>query len=73
MGREDNRDVARMSALLAGFAVEVSGMTVNRSCASGLEAVNLAARTIVAGEGDVLIAGGGTAYLSESANAKTGS
>jgi 3-oxoadipyl-CoA thiolase len=55
---EDNRDVARMSALLAGFPVEVSGLTVNRNCASGLEAVNLAARSILAGEGDLFIAAG---------------
>jgi acetyl-CoA acetyltransferase family protein len=52
---EDNRDVARMAALLAGFPVEVSGITVNRNCASGLEAVNLAAKSIIAGEGDVFI------------------
>ncbi|MFZ5917920.1 MAG: thiolase family protein [Chloroflexota bacterium] len=52
---EDNRDVARMSALLAGFPVEVSGVTVNRNCASGLEAVNQAAKAILAGEGDVFI------------------
>ncbi len=55
---EDNRDVARMAALLAGFPVEVGGLTVNRNCASGLEAVNLAARSILAGEGEVYIAGG---------------
>jgi len=55
---EDNRDVARMAALLAGFPVEVSGITVNRDCASGLDAVNLAARTILVGEADVCIAGG---------------
>ncbi len=55
---EDNRDVARMAVLLAGFPKEVSGITVNRNCASGLDAVNLAARTILAGEGDVFIAGG---------------
>ena len=55
---EDNRDVARMSALLAGFPVEVSGITVNRNCASGLEAVNLAAKSILAGEADVLIGAG---------------
>ncbi len=52
---EDNRDVARMAALLAGFPKEVSGITVNRNCASGLEAVNLAAKSIIAGEGDVFI------------------
>jgi acetyl-CoA acetyltransferase family protein len=55
---EDCRDVARMSSLLAGFPKEVSGITVNRNCASGLDAVNLAARTIVSGEGEILIAGG---------------
>jgi 3-oxoadipyl-CoA thiolase len=55
---EDNRDVARMSALLAGFPVEVSGVTVNRNCASGLDAVNLAAKSILAGEGDVYVGGG---------------
>jgi acetyl-CoA acetyltransferase family protein len=55
---EDNRDVARMSALLAGFPAEVSGLTVNRNCASGLEAVNLAARSILAGEGDIFVAAG---------------
>jgi 3-oxoadipyl-CoA thiolase len=55
---EDNRDVARMSALLAGFPVEVSGITVNRNCASGLEAVNLAAKSILAGESDVFIGAG---------------
>jgi len=55
---EDNRDVARMSALLAGFPVEVSGVTVNRNCSSGLEAVNQAAKAIIAGEADVFIGGG---------------
>jgi 3-oxoadipyl-CoA thiolase len=55
---EDNRDVARMAALLAGLPVEVSGVTVNRLCASGLNAINMAARAIKAGEGDVYIAGG---------------
>jgi acetyl-CoA acetyltransferase family protein len=57
-GGEDNRDVARMSSLLAGFPVEVSGLTLNRNCASALEAVNQAAKSILAGEGDVFIAGG---------------
>ncbi len=52
---EDNRDVARMSTLLAGFPVEVSGVTVNRNCSSGLEAVNLAAKSIAIGEADVYI------------------
>ena len=55
---EDNRNVARMAALLAGLPVEVAGVTVNRLCASGLSAVNQAARAIKAGEGDVYIAGG---------------
>ena len=55
---EVNRDVARMSALLAGFPIEVSGVTVNRNCSSGLEAVNQAAKAIIAGEADVFIGGG---------------
>lgn len=55
---EDNRDVARMAALLAGLPESVPGCTVNRLCASGLEAINCAARCIIAGEGDVYIAGG---------------
>jgi 3-oxoadipyl-CoA thiolase len=55
---EDNRNVARMSLLLAGLPASVPGVTVNRLCASGLEAVNQAARAILAGEGDVFIAGG---------------
>jgi len=55
---EDNRNVARMSLLLAGLPVSVPGCTVNRLCASGLEAVNIAARMIEAGAGDVFIAGG---------------
>jgi 3-oxoadipyl-CoA thiolase len=55
---EDNRNVARMAALLAGLPVEVGGVTVNRLCASGLNAINHAARAIKAGEGDVYIAGG---------------
>ena len=55
---EDNRDVARMAALLAGLPVEVAGQTVNRLCGSGLQAVNAAAHAIGAGDGDVLIAGG---------------
>jgi len=55
---EDNRDIARMAALLAGFPVDVAGVTFNRLCASGLNAVNQAARAILAGEGDVFIAGG---------------
>ncbi len=55
---EDNRNVARMALLLAGFPVEVPGATINRLCASGLTAVNLAARAIEAGDGDLYIAGG---------------
>jgi len=55
---EDNRNVARMALLLAGLPVEVSGVTVNRLCASGLNAVNQAVRAIRAGEGDIFIAGG---------------
>src|SRR3954454_13443340 len=55
---EDNRNVARMAALLAGLPASVPGSTVNRLCASGLEAVNIAARMIEAGHGDVFIAGG---------------
>ena len=55
---EDNRDVARMAALLAGLPRSVPGATVNRLCASGLEAVNSAARAVKAGEGDFYLAGG---------------
>lgn len=55
---EDNRNVARMAALLAGLPVSVGGTTVNRLCGSGLEAVNQAARAIMSGDGDVYIAGG---------------
>lgn len=55
---EDNRNVARMATLLAGFPVEVPAMTVNRLCASGLAAINNAARAIRCGEGDIFIAGG---------------
>jgi 3-oxoadipyl-CoA thiolase len=55
---EDNRNVARMAALLAGLPDSVAGCTVNRLCASGLEAVNIAARMIEAGMADVIIAGG---------------
>ncbi len=52
---EDNRDVARMAVLLAGFPISVGGVTVNRNCSSGLEAVNQAAKAIIAGEGDIFI------------------
>jgi 3-oxoadipyl-CoA thiolase len=55
---EDNRNVARMAALLAGLPVEVAGVTVNRLCASGLNAINQAARAIKAGAGEIYIAGG---------------
>jgi 3-oxoadipyl-CoA thiolase len=55
---EDNRDVARMAALLAGLPDGVPGATVNRLCASGLEAVNSAARAVKLGEGDFYLAGG---------------
>ena len=55
---EDNRNVARMAVLLAGLPVTVGGVTVNRLCGSGLEAVNQAARAIRVGEGDIMIAGG---------------
>ncbi len=55
---EDNRNVARMAALLAGLPAEVGGVTVNRLCASGLQSIADAARAIKAGEGDVFIAGG---------------
>jgi 3-oxoadipyl-CoA thiolase len=55
---EDNRNVARMSALLAGLPIEVAATTLNRLCGSGLDAVNYAARAIMAGEGDIYIAGG---------------
>ena len=55
---EDNRNIARMALLLAGFPVSVPGVTVNRLCASGLNAVNIAARSIRAGDGEIYIAGG---------------
>jgi len=55
---EDNRNVARMSALLAGLPVEVPGQTVNRLCGSGLQAINSAAHAIMVGDGDVFVAGG---------------
>ncbi len=55
---EDNRNVARMAALLAGLPVEVAGLTVNRLCGSGLQALNSAAHAIAAGDGDVFVAGG---------------
>jgi acetyl-CoA acyltransferase len=55
---EDNRDVARMSLLLAGFPVEVGGTTINRLCGSGLDAVANAARAVMLGEADAYIGGG---------------
>ena len=55
---EDNRDVARMSTLLAGFPKEVPGITVNRNCSSALGAVNLAARSVLADEGSLYIGSG---------------
>ncbi len=55
---EDNRNVARMAALLAGLPQSVAGSTVNRLCASGLEAINVAARMIEGNCGDVIVAGG---------------
>src|ERR671915_2131014 len=56
---EDNRNVARMAALLAGFPVDVPGQTVNRLCGSGLQAVNAAAQAIWSNQGDQFVAGGG--------------
>lgn len=55
---EDNRNVAKMSALLAGLPSSVAGMTVNRLCASGLDAIATAARTIAFGDAEVMVAGG---------------
>jgi 3-oxoadipyl-CoA thiolase len=55
---EDNRNIARMASLLAGLPQSVPGVTVNRLCASGLEAVNQASRAILVGDGDLFIAGG---------------
>ncbi len=55
---EDNRNVARMAALLAGLPVDVPGVTVNRLCASGLEAIGQAARAIRCGDADLVVAGG---------------
>lgn len=55
---EDNRDVARMSLLLAGMPIEVSGTTINRLCGSGMDAISHAARTIKAGEAKLMVAGG---------------
>jgi 3-oxoadipyl-CoA thiolase len=55
---EDNRNVARMAALLAGLPVEVPGATINRLCGSGMDAIGTAARAIAAGEAELMIAGG---------------
>ncbi|WP_226674764.1 thiolase family protein [Mesobacillus jeotgali] len=55
---EENRNVARMSALLANLPIQVGGATINRLCGSGLDAVNYAARAILANEGDIFLAGG---------------
>lgn len=55
---EDNRNVARMSGLLAGLSVEIAGTTINRLCGSGLDAIMYAARAIAVGDGDIFIAGG---------------
>lgn len=55
---EDNRNVARMAALLAGLPISVSGVTVNRLCASGLQAIADASRAVKLGDGDVYLAGG---------------
>jgi acetyl-CoA C-acetyltransferase len=55
---EDNRNVARMSSLLAGLAIEVPGSTINRLCGSGMDAVGTAARAIKSGEAQLMIAGG---------------
>ena len=55
---EDNRNIARMATLLAGLPTSVSGVTFNRLCASGLTALNAAARAIICGEGDIYVAGG---------------
>jgi len=55
---EDNRNVARMGLLLAGFDQNVPGVTVNRLCGSGMDAINLAARSIKSGETQLIIAGG---------------
>src|SRR3954451_11761335 len=55
---EDNRNVARMAALLAGLPQSVAGVTVNRLCASGLAAVVSACHAVIAGDGDLFVAGG---------------
>ena len=55
---EDNRNVARMALLLAGYSDSIPGVTVNRLCGSGMDAIGTAARAIKAGEADLIIAGG---------------
>jgi acetyl-CoA acyltransferase len=55
---EDNRNVARMAALLAGLPVDVPGATLNRLCGSGMDAIGMAARTIKAGDAELIVAGG---------------
>src|SRR5512135_1444512 len=55
---EDNRNVGRMAALLAGLPVEIPGATVNRLCGSGMNAVVNAAHAVIAGDGEVFVAGG---------------
>src|SRR6058998_1934214 len=55
---EDNRNVARMAALLAGLPTSVPGSTINRLCGSGLDAVASAARSIIAGDNEIVVAGG---------------
>src|ERR1700733_14434569 len=56
---EDNRNVARMGAPLAGLPQSVAGVTLNRLCASGLAAVSAACHAVLAGDGDLFVAGGG--------------
>src|SRR5215813_9302609 len=55
---EDNRNVARMALLLAGLPIEVAGQTINRLCGSGLQAIIAATHAILAGEGEIYVAGG---------------
>ena len=55
---EDNRNVARMAALLAGYGEKVPGTTVNRLCGSGMDTIIMASRTVMCGEADMIIAGG---------------
>ena len=62
---EDNRNVARMSSLLAGLPIEVPGTTVNRLCGSGMDAIGLAARSIKAGGTEMMMGGGGEREISK--------